>query len=114
MRSSIIETRSEDYVTTARAKGLTEPVDPARPRLPERPAADGDVIAINLGYVVAGAITAEIVFNWPGLGTLTSTPSRTATTRVLQGIFLLLSVTVILANLAADLIYGRLDPRVRQ
>ena len=71
------------------------------------------MIAINLGYVVAGAITAEIVFNWPGLGTLTVDALAARDYPVLQGVFLLISVTVIVANLAADLVYGRLDPRVR-
>jgi len=71
------------------------------------------IIAINLGYVVAGAITAEIVFNWPGLGTLTINALDERDYPVLQGIFLLLSVAVVIANLAADLLYGLLDPRVR-
>jgi peptide/nickel transport system permease protein len=71
------------------------------------------IIAINLGYVVAGAITAEIVFNWPGLGTLTINALEERDYPVLQGIFLLLSVAVVIANLAADLLYGLLDPRVR-
>ena len=71
------------------------------------------IIAINLGYVVGGAITAEVVFNWPGLGTLTVDALSARDYPVLEGVFLLLSVTVVLANLAADLVYGLLDPRVR-
>jgi peptide/nickel transport system permease protein len=71
------------------------------------------LIAINLGYVVAGAITVEVVFNWPGLGTLTVDALAARDYPVLQGIFLFLSISVVLANLAADLIYGMLDPRVR-
>ena len=64
------------------------------------------LVAINLGYVIAGAITVEIVFNWPGLGTLIVEASGRRDYPVLQGIFLLLSVTVVLANLIADLAYG--------
>jgi peptide/nickel transport system permease protein len=71
------------------------------------------LIAINLGYVVAGAITVEVVFNWPGLGTLTVEALQSRDYPILQGIFLVLSVSVVLANLGADMIYGRLDPRVR-
>ena len=71
------------------------------------------LVAINLGYVVAGAITVEVVFNWPGLGTLTVEALDGRDYPVLQGVFLLLSVTVVLANLVADLVYGLLDPRVR-
>jgi peptide/nickel transport system permease protein len=113
MRSSIIETRSEDYVTTARAKGLTDRTILRAHALPNALLPTVTVIAINLGYVVAGAITAEIVFNWPGLGTLTYDALQNRDYPVLQGVFLLLSFAVIMANLAADLVYGRLDPRVR-
>ncbi len=113
MRSSIIETRSEDYVTTARAKGLTDRSILRQHAFPNALLPTVTVIAINLGYVVAGAITAEIVFNWPGLGTLTVEALQARDYPVLQGIFLLISIAVIFANLAADLVYGRLDPRVR-
>ena len=71
------------------------------------------LIAINLGYVVAGAITVEVVFNWPGLGTLTVEALSARDYPVLQGMFLLFSRSVVLANLRADMVYGRLDPRVR-
>ena len=71
------------------------------------------LIAINLGYVVAGAITVEVVFNWPGLGTLVVEALTARDYPVLQATFLLLSVSVVLANLAADLVYAALDPRVR-
>ena len=113
MRSSIIETRSEDYVTTARAKGLRDDRILRRHAFPNALLPMVTIIAINLGYVVAGAITAEVVFNWPGLGTLTVDALDSRDYPVLQGVFLLLSITVVLGNLAADLVYGRLDPRVR-
>jgi len=113
MRSAIIETRAEDYVTTARAKGLTDTRILRDHAFPNALLPMVTIIAINLGYVVAGAITAEIVFAWPGIGTLTVDALATRDYPVLQGIFLLLSTTVVLANLAADLIYGLLDPRVR-
>ncbi len=89
MRSSIIETRSEDYVTTARAKGLTDRTVLRAHAFPNALLPTVTVIAINLGYVVAGAITAEIVFNWPGLGTLTYDALQTRDYPLLQGIFLL-------------------------
>jgi peptide/nickel transport system permease protein len=113
MRSSIIETRSEDYVTTARAKGLTDGRVLRHHAFPNAMLPMVTIIAINLGYVVAGAITAEIVFNWPGLGTLTVDALASRDYPVLQGVFLLLSITVVLANLVADLVYGLLDPRIR-
>jgi len=113
MRSSIIETRSEEYVTTARAKGLTDNRVLRAHAFPNALLPMVTIIAINLGYVVGGAITAEIVFNWPGLGTLTVDALAARDYPVLQGIFLLLAVSVVIANLAADIVYGYLDPRVR-
>ena len=92
MRSSIIETRSEDYVTTARAKGLTDGSVLRGHAFPNALLPTVTLIAINLGYVVAGAITVEVVFNWPGLGTLTVDALTTRDYPVLQGVFLLLSV----------------------
>lgn len=113
MRSSVIETRSEDYVTTARAKGLSDGYVLRNHAFPNALLPTVTVIAINLGYVVAGALTAEIIFNWPGLGTLTYEALVARDYPVLQGVFLVLSVSVVLANLAADMVYGYLDPRVR-
>jgi peptide/nickel transport system permease protein len=113
MRSAIIETRSEDYVTTARAKGLTDGRVLRSHAFPNALLPMVTLIAINLGYVIAGAITAEIVFNWPGLGTLTIEALDSLDYPVLQGIFLLVAVSVVLANFAADIVYGFLDPRVR-
>lgn len=113
MRSSISDTRTEDYVTTARAKGLTERRILRHHAFPNALLPTVTIIAINLGYVVAGALTAEIIFNWPGLGTLTYAALSGRDFPVLQGVFLILSVAVVLANLGADLMYGILDPRVR-
>jgi peptide/nickel transport system permease protein len=113
MRSSIIETLAEDYVLTARAKGLTDGRVLREHALPNAMLPAVTIVAIQLGYVIAGAITAEIVFNWPGLGTLTVDALTSRDYPVLQGVFLLLAVSVVLANLVADLIYGFLDPRVR-
>lgn len=113
MRSSILDTLTEDYVTTARAKGLSEGRILRSHAIPNALLPTVSLVAINIGYVVAGAITLEVVFNWPGLGTLTVEALGARDYPVLQGVFLLLSITVVLANLVADLAYGFLDPRVR-
>jgi peptide/nickel transport system permease protein len=113
MRSSIIDTRSEDYITTARAKGLSDARVLRSHAFPNALLPMVTLIAINLGYVVAGAITAEIVFNWPGLGTLTVQALDARDYPLLQAIFLLIAVSVVFANFAADIVYGYLDPRVR-
>jgi peptide/nickel transport system permease protein len=113
MRSSVIDTLGEDYVTTARAKGLSDDSVLRDHALPNALLPAVTLIAINLGFVIGGAITVEVVFNWPGLGTLTVAAVSARDYPVLQGIFLLLSISVVAANLIADILYGRLDPRVR-
>jgi peptide/nickel transport system permease protein len=113
MRSSIVETRSEDYITTARAKGLADQRILRSHAFPNALLPMVTLIAINLGYVVAGAITAEIVFAWPGLGTLTVQALDARDYPLLQAIFLLIAISVVFANFAADIVYGYLDPRVR-
>jgi len=113
MRSSVIETLSEDYITTARAKGIADSRILRAHALPNALLPAVTLIAINLGYVVAGAITVEVVFNWPGLGSLTVDALNARDYPVLQGAFLLLSITVVVANLIADVLYAFLDPRVR-
>jgi peptide/nickel transport system permease protein len=113
MRSSIIETLAEDYVQTARAKGLRDSRILRSHALPNAMLPAVTIVAIQLGYVIAGAITAEVVFNWPGIGTLTVDALSARDYPVLQGIFLLLAVSVVIANFLADMLYAVLDPRVR-
>ena len=113
MRASVIDTLAEDYITTARAMGLTEGRVLRAHAVPNALLPSVTLIAINLGYVVGGAITLEQVFNWPGLGTLTVVAVNARDYPVLQGVFLLVSVAVVVANLLADLVYAALDPRVR-
>ena len=90
MRSSVIETLGEDYVTTARAKGITDGRIMRPHAIPNALLPTVSLIAINLGYLVAGAITVEVVFNWPGLGTLTVDAPASRDYPVLQGVFLFL------------------------
>jgi len=113
MRSSIVDTLGEEYITTAKAKGIQDVSVLRQHALPNAMLPMATLIAINLGYVVAGAITVEVVFNWPGLGTLTVDALAARDYPVLQGIFVLLSVSVVFANLVADVIYQFLDPRVK-
>jgi peptide/nickel transport system permease protein len=113
MRSSLIEVLAEDYVQTARAKGLSEDRILRSHAIPNALLPTVTLISISLGYILAGAITLEVVFSWPGLGTLTVEALGARDYNVLQVIFLLLSVSVILANLISDVIYGFLDPRVK-
>jgi len=114
MRSSVIEVFSEDYILTAKAKGLSTFRIIRDHALRNAMLPMVTLIAINLGFIVSGAIQIEEVFSWPGLGQLTVNAVRERDYPVLQGAFLLLAVAVVLANLAAELLYGWLDPRVRE
>ena len=111
MRSSLLDELGEDYLTTARAKGLRDALVLRRHAVPN-PAAHHHLIFLNLGFVVSGAIVIETVYSWPGWAcsaTRPADPRLSAPARV----FLLFSAAVIIANLLADLLYSYLDPRVR-
>lgn len=112
-RSAVLDVLSEDYILTARAKGLS-----ARQVLVHHAARNAalpvvTMVAMNLGFVVAGAIQVEAVFSWPGLGLATFEAVMRRDYPLLQGAFLLLAVSVVLANMVADMVYAWLDPRVR-
>jgi peptide/nickel transport system permease protein len=113
MRSSLIEVLAEDYVTDGARQGPDRWPRPAPPRLPNAMLPMVTIIAINAGYIIAGAITIEVVFSWPGLGTLTVRRCPPATTRSFRALPAAVSVSVVVANLISDLIYGFLDPRVK-
>ena len=113
MRSSLVDVLSEDYITTARAKGLKEGDILRRHAIPNALLPTVTLVALTLGYTLGGAIGVEQVFAWPGMGRLIIEAIDAKDFPVLQGIFLLITISVVLANLVADLLYGALDPRVR-
>ncbi|MER9020627.1 ABC transporter permease [Mesorhizobium sp. M0898] len=113
-RAAMSDVVAEDYMVTARAKGLTNGQMLMRHAFRNAMLPVVTLVTLNLGYVVAGAITVESVFAWPGIGSLTVEALNARDYPVLQGVFLLLGASIVLANLFADLTYGLLDPRVRQ
>ena len=113
MRSSLLEEIGEDYLTTARAKGLRDAEVRDRHAVPNALLPTTAQIALNIGFVVTGATTVETVYSIPGLGLLATEALSVPDYWVLQGAFLVASAGVILANFAANLVYGLLDPRVR-
>ena len=113
MRSSLLETMREDYLTLARAKGLRDVVVRNRHAVPNALLPVVTLIAINFGFVLSGAIAVEAIYSWPGLGLLSYEALRGPDLPMLQGLFLVFSAAVIVMNLAADLLYSYLDPRVR-
>jgi peptide/nickel transport system permease protein len=114
MRSSVIDVFSEDYILTAKAKGLSTFRIVRDHALRNAMLPMVTLIALNLGFTVSGAIQVESVFSWPGLGALTVNAVNERDYPVLQGAFLLLAISVVLANLVAELIYGWLDPRISE
>jgi len=113
MRSTAVEVLSEDYILTAKAKGLSTFRIMRDHALKNAMLPIVTMVALNLGYTVGGAIQVETVFSWPGIGQLMYKSVMLRDYPVLQGTFLLLAVSVILANLMADLLYSVMDPRVR-
>jgi len=113
MRASLIDERQQEYLNLARAKGLRDAMVRRRHAVPNALLPTITLIFLSLGFVVTGAITVETVFSWPGLGLLTYEALRGPDIPLLQAVFLLFSVAVIGANLAAELIYVLVDPRVR-
>ncbi|MDQ3247795.1 MAG: ABC transporter permease [Chloroflexota bacterium] len=113
MRSAVLEIFSEDYILTAKAKGLNSFQILRDHALRNAMLPTVTVVALNLGFTVAGAIEIESVFSLPGLGFTVVEAVGRQDYPLLQGAFLLLAVSVIFANLLADLLYSYLDPRVR-
>lgn len=113
MRNSLIDILGDDFVQTARAKGLREKQVLWRHVVPNAMLPTLTLTLLSLGFVFSGAITVEYVFSWPGLGFLTVQAIDGNDYPLLQGLFLLFSLAVIVANLAADILYTYLDPRVR-
>ncbi|MDI6769563.1 MAG: ABC transporter permease [Anaerolineales bacterium] len=113
MRSSLLDVLAEDYILTAKAKGLNTFQILKDHALKNAMLPLVTVIAINLGFTVAGVLQIEAVFSWPGLGGAIYESVLRRDYPILQGAFLLIAVAVILANLIADLTYSYLDPRVQ-
>lgn len=114
MRSTLLDVLSEDYILTAKAKGLSTFQTLKDHALRNAMLPMVTIIALNLGFTVSGAIQIETVFSWPGLGGAVFTAVSRRDYPMLQGVFLLIAVSVIMANLIAELLYSYLDPRVEE
>ena len=98
---------------SARAKGLTEKDIIKKHAIPNAKLPMVTIIAINIGFMIAGAMQVETVFSWPGIGRLMYDALSNRDYPLLQGIFFIISVSVVLANLIADILYSYLDPRIK-
>ena len=114
IRSSVIEEMGEDYVRTARAKGVSERTVLFKHVLKNGLIPVVTILGLQLGVLLAGAIITEKIFNWQGLGLLLLDDGiGKRDYRLVQGCVLVISVTYILANSATDFVYRKLDPRIR-
>jgi len=113
VRSSVLEELGEDYVRTARAKGLPERTVIYKHVLKNGMIPVVTIIGLQFGVLLAGAIITERVFSWPGIGTLLIDSINERDYKLTQGCILAISVTYVLVNTATDAFYRLLDPRIR-
>ncbi len=113
LRSSLLETLSEDYVRTARAKGLADTMVIARHALKNALIPVVTVLGLQFGSLIGGAVITEYVFALPGVGRLVVDAVFSRDYPLVQGVVLLIAFTFILSNLVVDIVYAWLDPRIR-
>lgn len=113
IRASTLETLGQDYIRTARAKGLSELAVSSRHALRNALLPAIGATGVNLGHLLSGAVIIETIFSWPGLGQLIVSAALTRDFPVVQGFVAYIAVVVLLVNLAADIALRIADPRLR-
>ena len=113
MRSSLLEVFSEEYIRTARAKGLGRALVTNKHAVKNALIPTVTVIGLNFGYLLGGVVIVEQIFAYPGIGRLTLTAILTREYRILQASLLVIALLFALVNLATDLLYAYLDPRIK-
>lgn len=113
MRNTLVDVLTEDYILTARAKGLEERTVLYKHGVRNAFLPIISLIAINFAFIISGAVLTETVFIWYGMGRLLYASLLSNDWPVAQGIFFMIAVVVISANIIADILYGILDPRVK-
>lgn len=112
-RNALVEVLTEDYVRTARSKGLREFVIFLRHVLPNGLLSIVTLVAMRFGFMLMGTLFVEVTFAYPGMGSLIARASAARDYPLLQGAFLITTVILLASNLCAEALYARLDPRVR-
>jgi peptide/nickel transport system permease protein len=113
MRNSMIGVLSEDYVTFAEAKGLSSRRVMLHYAARNALLPNVTTFGMSLGFILSGSLLTEVVFSYPGMGHLFLLAVRSSDYALIQGLFLIITLSVLTANLVVDLLYARLDPRVR-
>jgi len=112
-RATVLETITEDYVTTARAKGLPERTVLFKHVLKNASLPLITSAALTFGFLISGAIITETVFSYGGMGLLVWKAIQTTDIPAMQAFFYVIALLVIVANFVADLLYGVIDPRIK-
>ena len=113
MRSSMLEVIGQDYIRTARAKGLKEKVVTNKHALKNALIPVITLLGMRMGWIVGGSVTLEIIFSIPGLGRTMVDSIFSRDYPVVQGSILILAASVMISNLIADILYAVVDPRIR-
>ena len=113
VRSSVLETLGQDYVRTARAKGLRSIVVVMRHALPNAALPFITLIGLDIPFLLAGAVVTETIFAWPGTGRLFVDHLERADFPMLMGILMMIAVAVVIFQIVTDVIYSFVDPRIR-
>jgi len=114
VRTSMLEELSQDYIRTARAKGLSENAVVYKHALRNALIPVVTVLGLQFGALLAGAIVTETIFSWPGIGRMTITAISNRDYYLVQGCILCIGLTYVLVNFFTDLVYSALNPRIRQ
>ena len=114
VRTSMLEELGQDYIRTARAKGLSERAVVYRHALRNALIPVVTVIGLQFGALLAGAIVTETIFAWPGIGRLTISAISNRDYALVQGCLLSIGLTYVAVNFLTDLVYAALNPRIRQ
>jgi peptide/nickel transport system permease protein len=112
-RSSMLEVLRQDYIRTARAKGLREKLVVFKHAFKNGLIPVITVVGMTLGQLLGGAVITETVFSLPGIGQLVITAIRNRDYPMVQGVLMFISMTYVCANLLVDILYGWLDPRIK-
>ncbi|GAA1696476.1 ABC transporter permease [Microbacterium sediminicola] len=113
MRSSMIESLGQDFIDTARSKGLSEQRVLWQHALPNALLPMVTVAGYSLGFIIAGSVLVETVFSWPGMGLLFIGAINRQDTLVVLGVVIVITISILVINIITDVIYGLVDPRLR-
>ena len=112
-RCALLEEWAREHLRTAHAKGLSRWQALVRHAFPRALLPVVTIVGARVGHLLAGAAVVEIIFGWPGMGRLLLGALQSRDTPILLGLFLVVSFSVVLANLVSDLAYAAIDPRIR-